>query len=428
MLTTKKRLAQAIAVFMIAWLMGCNNHSSHEKDTSAAEIADPVMDRASGARPPMGWNSWNWFGKKLINEQVVREVIDAMVKEGLRDAGYNYVIVDGGWRDTKLADDGTLLTNTEKFPGGMKALADYAHANGLKFGVHTVPGTHDCTGDKVGGYGHEEVQFRQLAGWGVDFIKLDLCRFEGEWNEQLIRETYTKWSRLIKESGKDILLSISAYQFRSWYPGTGVMARTTEDISTIAGGMSGYFAVFDDSIPKEKNKWDLQTVMQIAEENNKWAAYARPGYWNDPDMLVTGEQGLSQDEQKSHFALWCIMSAPLMLGNDPRHMKDDEKKIILNKDCIRIDQDTAGQGIRIKTDGSQEVWAKKLQGGRVAVLLLNRDKTTERPISIDFATLGNFTNAVVKDVYEDKDLGSFSGSFARPVKAKSGFFVLIDPR
>ena len=126
--------------------------------------------------PPMGWNSWNWFGKKEINEQVVREVIDAIVNQGLKDAGYTYVVVDGGWRDVKLDPDGKLVAHPVKFPHGIKPLADYAHSKGLKFGLHVVPGTHDCGGDPVGGFNREEIHVRQFVEWGLDFIKLDLCR------------------------------------------------------------------------------------------------------------------------------------------------------------------------------------------------------------------------------------------------------------
>jgi alpha-galactosidase len=376
--------------------------------------------------PPMGWNSWNWFGKKNINEKIVHEVIDAIHNEGLQKAGYNYVVVDGGWRDTKLGSKGELLPHPDKFPHGMKVLADYAHSKGLKFGVHTVPGTHDCIGDKVGGFGHEEIQLKQFIVWGIDFIKLDLCRFSGEWNEKLIKDTYTKWSSLIKKNDANIILSISAYKFRDWYPEVGQMGRTTEDISTIAGGMSGCTAVFDDSIPKEKNKWGLLSVMQIAEENNKWAKHAGPGYWNDPDMLVTGEQGLSIEEQKSHFALWCIMSAPLMLGNDPRHMTQEEKNIILNKDCIRMDQDTTEQGKRIKVNGKTEIWAKRLQNNKTAVLLLNRDKRETKKITLNYADIGITGKAGIKDVYSGKYLGQFAGSFTGSINPRSGLFVILD--
>ena len=189
--------------------------------------------------------------------------------------------------------------------------------------------------------------------------------------------------------------------------------------------MSGCIAVFDDIIPAAKNKWGLLTVMQIADENNKWAKYAGPGYWNDPDMLVTGDQGLSIEEQKSHFALWCIMSAPLMLGNDPRNMTQDEKNIIMNKDCIMIDQDTTEQGKRIKVDNNTEIWAKKMQNNRVAVLLLNRDKTESRNIVLNFSEVGISKKVNIKDVYAWKELGTFSGSFSEKIAPQSGLLILL---
>ena len=380
----------------------------------------------SATSPPMGWNSWNWFGKKNINEKIILGVIDAIHRNGLQSAGYTFIVVDGGWRTSKLGASGELLADPVKFPHGMKMLADYAHARGLKFGLHTVPGTNDCAGDPVGGFGHEAIQLKQFIDWGVDFIKLDLCRFDTGWNEELIRNTYSKWGDLIKQSGTPLLLSVSAYRYYDWYPQVGQMGRTTEDISSPAGGMSGYKAVFDDIIPDEKNKWDLLTVMEIAEENNKWAAYAKPGYWNDPDMLVTGKQGLTNEEQKAHFAIWCIMSAPLMLGNDPRNMSQQERAIVLNRECIMIDQDTTEQGRRLKVNGKTEVWAKKLQLAKTACLLLNRDKKNIKKITLDLLAMGIEGTAKIRDVYTGKDLGSFTGSFSSTVLPVSGLFLIID--
>ena len=380
--------------------------------------------------PPMGWNSWNWFGKNTIDEKIVIEVIDAMANEGLRDAGYIYVVVDGGWRDTKLGPNGELLPHPVRFPNGIKPLADYAHSKGLKFGLHTVPGTHDCGGDKVGGFGHEKVQIQQFVDWGIDFVKLDKCKYSdgipdaskptdrGGWNEELVKDTYMKWSHLLKVSGRDIILSISAYIWRDWYPEAGHMARTTFDIRAREGDPSRK-AVFD-SIP-----YNL-SVMGISEENNKLARYAADGYWNDPDMLVTGEQGLSLDEQKVHFALWCIMSSPLILGNDPRHMTRDEKDIILNKDAILINQDTTEQGKQIKVEGDCEIWSKKLKNGNIAVLLLNRNKSGNKNITLDFGEIGISREVQIKDVYAKKKIGSFSKSISKQIKPQAGLFMLID--
>jgi alpha-galactosidase len=372
--------------------------------------------------PPMGWNSWNWFGKAEINEGVVRGVIDAMATNGLRDAGYVYVVIDGGWRDTQLGPNGQLLAHPGKFPGGIKALADYAHAQGLKLGVHTCPGTHDCGGDKVGGWGHEEMQVKQFVEWGLDFIKLDLCslNIEGGWNEDLIRQTYAQWGKVLQASGRDIVFSISAYQFRDWYPSVCRMARTTYDISC----RKYRGASFDGT---------HQSVMPIALSNDKSAAFAGKGYWNDPDVLVVGQQGLkgtqglNLDEQKTHYALWCLMTAPLMLGNDPRHMLPYEREILLNRDCIAVDQDPTEQGRRLKVMGDIELWVKHLADKRLAVLLLNRHATETKPATLAWKDVELSGKVKVRDLFENKDLGAFKDTFNTNLPPHGCKFLLLSP-
>ncbi len=372
--------------------------------------------------PPMGWNSWNWHGKPAINETVVRETIDAMVASGLREAGYTYVVVDGGWRDSKLLSNGELVSHPLRFPHGMKALADYAHARGLKFGLHTTPGTNDCAGDPVGGFGHEEVHVRQLVEWGVDFIKLDKCKMEPAWTDEQVRTIYAKWSDLLAHCGRDIVFSINTHRFHDWHPSIAHLARTTEDIRSRfrKGG-----AVFDEHKPAITAGYRTLSVMEIADGNNASAAFAGHGFWNDPDMLVTGEQGLTNDEQKAHFALWCIMSAPLILGNDPRHMTDAEKNIVLNRDAIAINQDPTEQGRRVVQDGSSEVWLKHLAGGRVAVLLLNRDAHNARTLTFN-PTLAGLTAAyTARDVFARQDLGVQRAPLTRSVPPHACLFLLI---
>jgi len=377
-------------------------------------IAQQVKNLAP--TPPMGWNSWNWFGKKGINEEIAKQCIDAIVDQGLLDAGYKYFVIDGGWRDTKLGPNGELLPHPVKFPHGIKVLADYAHSKGLKFGLHTVPGTADCGGDPVGGFGHEEIQVKQFVDWGLDFIKLDKCRYADGWNETLLKETYEKWHNLLKNCGRDIVLSISAYTWRDWYPEVGQMARTTGDIrAKVNGG-----AVFDSA---------RLSVCAVALENNESAQYAGNGYWNDPDMMVTGNQGLTLEEQKAHFALWCIMSSPLILGNDPRNMSPEEKEIILNKVAISVNQDPTEQGKLIKTEkGNTEIWAKNLKGGAKAVLLLNRNDKESQNINITATDIGIKGQATIQDIYTGDDLGVFVDSFCSDVAPHSGLFLLINPK
>lgn len=362
--------------------------------------------------PPMGWNSWDWFGKKEINEVNMKECIDAMVAEGLLEAGYNYFVIDGGWRDTKLGPNGELLAHPTKFPHGMKALADYAHSKGLKFGLHTVPGTHDCGGDPIGGFGHEEVQIKQFVDWGLDFIKLDKCKYADGWNEALLKDTYMKWRKLLDGCGRDIILSISAYTWRDWSPEAGEMARSTGDIKArVSKG-----AMFDDH---------KLSVMGIADDNDKLAAYAGKGFWNDPDMLATGEQGLTTDEQKSHFALWCIMSSPLILGNDPRVMTKAEKEILLNRECIAINQDPTEQGKKVNSTDQVEIWVKQLKGGSKAVLVLNRNKEARNNFAVDLNPFGIKGKSKIKEVYSQQMVKNSNGIVKFDLAPHACQFLLI---
>ncbi|WP_346239361.1 glycoside hydrolase family 27 protein [Niabella insulamsoli] len=382
--------------------------------------------------PPMGWNSWNYFGKPNVSEQLIVEVIDAIVANGLKEAGYNYVVVDGGWRDTALDAKGRLVANS-KFPRGMKFLADYAHSKGLKFGLHIVPGSHDCGGDKVGGWGKEAVQMQQFNEWGIDFIKLDRCKFSlienpdkrkkrspqwyAGWRDTAnLYKAYSTWAKLIKENERDILYSASVYKFYDWYPQLTNMGRTTGDINANCSGG----ATFDDPDSKPH-----LSVMTIADRNNKWAAYAQPGYWNDPDMMVTGNKGLNIAQQKAHFALWCIMSSPLFLGNDPRNMSPEEKAIITNRDAIAVNQDATEQGIKIKKDGPAEIWAKRLKNGGYGVLLLNRDAKQTHKITLKAADLKIEDAKKIRDIYNKKELGSFNDFYQADVPPQSGLFLLI---
>ena len=241
------------------------------------------------------------------------------------------------------------------------------------------------------------------------------------WSENLIFDTYTKWSRMLHNCGRDILFSVSTYKFREWNPEYCNMSRTTDDIRCRVYGSwenKYYGASFDE-------KDNPGSVMAIAEINNQSAKYAGNGYWNDPDMMVTGEQGLSINEQKAHFALWCIMSSPLILGNDPRFMNQAEREIILNKEAIGVNQDSTEQGFRISKSGDAEIWKKKLQNGNVAVLLLNRNPYDSIDIKLSFKDI-YFTGKVkVRDIYLHKDLGYYKNSFTRKTDPHSGSFFIM---
>ena len=377
--------------------------------------------------PPMGWNSWNFFGKAAINEQVCLEVMDAMAERGLIRAGYNYFVIDGGWRD-KLNEKGEITVHPEKFPRGIKFLADYAHSKGLKFGLHTVPGRFDCGGDHVGGWNNEEVQVKQFVSWGVDFIKLDKCRFDMgadkkpvPWELEVEKEVYHKWAKMLRECGRDITFSISAYRYLDWYPEWCNMARTTGDIMSRGSG-GCYFERSDIS-----GKKSLFTVMEIADKNERLYMHAGNGYWNDPDMLAIGEQGLTMEEQKIHFALWCIMGSPLFLGNDPRNLSAEEVAMITNRDAIRVNQEiqAEAQGRRIYKEGDLEIWKKELAGGKCALLLLNRSRDRAGSIHADFAKLGLSAKMKVKNIYTAADYGVCK-DFLHDFTARGGIFLLLE--
>jgi alpha-galactosidase len=364
---------------------------------------------------------------KAIRPKTVSARTHALTRlKNFRDEGHirntYYVVIDGGWRDTKLASNGELLTHPTKFPHGIKPLADYAHSKGLKFGLHTVPGTHDCGGDKVGGWGREDAHLKQFTDWGLDFIKLDRCalNLEGGWTEKLVQQTYTKWHKLIEASDRDITFSISAYNFRDWYPPVCRMARTTYDISC----RKYRGANFDKT---------CQGIMPIALLNDKSAAFDGKGYWNDPDIMVVGEQGLNGtqglavEEQKTHFALWCIMTAPPFAGNDPRNMQPYEKEILLNRECIAVDQDPTEQGRQIKVDGDIQLWVKHLADKRTAVLLLNRHATAIKPATVAWKDVGLSGAVQVQDLFEKKDLGAFENSFSTELPPHGCKFLLLTP-
>jgi alpha-galactosidase len=352
--------------------------------------------------PPMGWNSWNWWGKQNINETIVSETIDALANKGLRDAGYTYVVIDGGWRATRLNPDGSIPSHPTRFPGGIRRLADKAHAAGLKFGLHTVPGFQDCGGDPIGGYQHEKVQIQQFVSWGIDYLKLDACGSPAQ-TQRPNEEAYSLWRDLLQRSGRPILFSMSVYRWYDWYPATGNLGRTTGDIASHSHGG----ALFDGAPRKSRLGF-----MTIAEINNQFADHARPGYWNDPDSLVVGDPALSLDEQQTHFALWAVMTAPLMLGNDPRNMSTQERQLILNRGVIAIDQDPTEQGRLIrKFEGGGQVWAKRLADGSRAVLLINAD-SRNRNVGIQWQDLALPDTVNAMDVLGQRDLGMLTAGYS----------------
>ncbi|WP_446466052.1 glycoside hydrolase family 27 protein [Streptomyces sp. BRA346] len=334
--------------------------------------AQPPAQAAPGSpalTPPLGWNSWNSFGCNNVNETVIRQAADAMVSSGMRDAGYDYVVVDDCWFDPQRDAQGNLRAHPTKFPSGMRALGDYIHSRGLKFGIYQVPTERTCA-QRVGTYpgstgssGHEVRDANTFASWGVDYLKYDWCSPEGTREEQIAR--FTLMRDALRATGRPIVYSINPNSFHAVTGPTydwGQVAdlwRTTEDLLDIwqNGNTNSY----------------PMGVGNVVDINAPLAAQNGPGHWNDPDMLVVGRPGLTLTESRSHFALWALMAAPLMAGNDIRTMSAEVSAILRNPRLLAVNQDALGAGgRRVRDDGAAEVFAKPLSDGSVAVGLFNR--------------------------------------------------------
>jgi len=320
------------------------------------------------ATPPMGWNSWNTFQTK-IDEDLVKSTADLFVSAGLKDAGYNYIVLDDGWMTMERDKDGNLVPDPAKFPHGMKALAEYVHSKGLKFGLYNCAGTKTCAG-YPGTKGYEEQDARNYAAWDIDYLKFDWCSAQG----QNAKESYTKMSKALTAAGRPIIFSLCEWGSNKpweWAAPVGQLWRTTGDIGIVF-----------DSI-KKFGGWQPMSAMYIVDKEADIRKYAGPGHWNDPDMLEVGN-GLTASEDRAHFSMWCMLAAPLMMGNDLRKMNVETLKTLTNKDAIAIDQDKLGiQGFRYAKTGKLETWFKPLENGGWAVCFLNRDNVAQK-VSFDW--------------------------------------------
>ncbi len=333
--------------------------------------------------PPMGFNTWNKFGCD-VGEPLIREVADAMVSSGMREAGYKYLVIDDCWQVAR-ADDGRIVADPERFPSGMKALADYVHSKGLAFGLYTDVGPKTCVG-RPGSFGFEDLDMATYAEWGVDYIKVDWCHSD----DLDPRVQYTKFRDAIRKTGRPIVLSICEWGRNDpwkWARGVGQLWRVTADI---------------------QDTWE--SIVWIVNANARHFEAAGPGHWNDPDMLEVGNGGMTFDEYKAHFSLWAMMAAPLMAGNDVRQMTAETKEILLNREVIAVDQDPLGVQGRIVIDRGYggQVWMKPLADGSAAVCFLNLS-AKELELYVRWSQAGIPPGpAEVRDLWAHRDLGVHS--------------------
>ena len=354
--------------------------------------------RPAAQLPPMGWNSWNHFAEHVTDSDV-RSAADALVSTGMKDAGYVYVNVDDTWQGKRDAQ-GVLHTN-ERFPD-MKALGDYVHSKGLKFGIYSSPGAKTC-GGYAGSLGHEEQDAKMYAEWGVDYLKYDLCSMQDQMSDlrkahpeapmaeyEMMIGAFKKMGDALKATGRPIVYSLCQYGMdEPWRFGPGVggsMWRTTDDI-------------FD----------NYQRMMNIAYSQVGLGKYAGPGLWNDPDMLEVGNGGMNAEEYRTHMSLWAVLGAPLIAGNDLSKMSDDTKRILMNREVIAIDQDPLGKGgDRVVQIGEFSAWMRPLSGKRLAVALVSAS-TSGRDIPVNLAQIGIPKGAKIRDVWANKELRPVQG-------------------
>lgn len=354
-----------------------------------------ALDNGVARTPPMGWNTWNTFGCN-INETLIRQMADAIVANGLRDQGYKYVVVDDCWFDPNRDAQGNLQAHPQRFPSGMKALGDYLHSRGLLFGIYQAPLDQTCAQyfdafpGSTGSLGHEYQDARQFAAWGVDYLKYDWCSPTGTINDQVAR--FGIMRDALAATGRPIVYSINPNSIhektgpqRNWSDVANLW-RTTEDITNAwnTGQTNGY----------------PMGIQNIVDVNLPLAGYAAPGGFNDPDMLEVGNGGMTDTEMRSHFALWAMMAAPLMMGNDLRSANTATLDILRNQNLIAINQDALGlQAVQVSHDGTRRVLAKRLGNGDVAVALFNQGNSTTT-ISTTAAAIGKTgTSFTLRDAW-----------------------------
>lgn len=374
------------------------NAKGEKTSTLSIKIGDQLA-----LTPVMGWNSWNTFGAKL-SESLVIETAEAMIANGMRDLGYNYINIDDLWQLANRDANGHMIIDSTKFPRGIKYVTDSLHNLGFRVGIYSDAARYTC-GGMCGSYGYEEIDAQDFASWGVDLLKYDYCGAPEAKDTAIVR--YRKMGEALRATDRSIIYSVCEWGQRepwTWVKEVGGHYwRTTWDI---------------------RDAWDMgaynsgqNAVLTIIDINKNLADFAGPGAWNDPDMLTVGMFGKSHsinhgthrygcniDEYKTHMSLWCMMASPLLSGNDVRDMADSTKNILLNAELIAINQDVLGKQAKfVATKGNCEIFVKPLSDGSNAVAVMNRGEIAEE-VTVNFAELGIKKVSSVRDVWAHKNL------------------------
>ncbi len=372
----------------------------------------------------MGWNSWNQLGSK-VNETALREMADALVSSGLKDCGYEYIVIDDCWSVKSGRDrDGNLVADTAKFPNGIKALADYVHSLGFKMGIYSDAAETTCAG-YPGSLGHEEQDANLWASWGIDFLKYDYCAAPNDQETAIVR--YGRMGEALQNTGRPFLFSLCEWGGRAphlWGPDVGGhMWRVTGDL-------------FDSWINVQMETWMAIGVDSAIDTANELNGYGGPGRWNDLDMLVVGLKGkghisgsgLSFPEYQTHMSVWCMACSPLMIGCDVRNMDDETRALLTNREVLAVNQDVLGvPARRVKQTGTCEIWSKPLADGSVAVALLNRGSFgADVPVRARDLGLLDATKTV-RDLWKQEGVDSFEWEMKRRVEPHQTVLLKVTP-
>lgn len=368
------------------------------------QLKRTILDNGLGQTPPMGWNSWNHF-QCDISEDLIKETADAMASTGLADLGYQYINIDDCWAELNRDSKGYMVAKSSTFPSGIKALADYIHSKGLKLGIYSDAGNQTCSKRMPGSLGHEEQDAKTFASWGIDYLKYDNC----ENNDVTPKQRYPRMGEALLQSGRPIFYSLCEWGAEDpsiWGKSVGNSWRTTSDI---------------------EDKWD--SMITCADQNNKWASYAGPGGWNDPDMLEVGNGGMTTEEYRAHFSIWALVKAPLLIGCDIRALDGITKELISNSEVISVNQDKLGiQGKKVKSNDDLEVWAGPLSDNRLAVVLWNRS-SSKAIVTASWSDLGlePGTSIDARDLWEHSTQSKVSGDISAELESHACKMYILTP-
>lgn len=373
--------------------------------------------------PPMGWNSWNTFSTD-ISEDLVKGIADAFVKYGYKDAGYTYIVLDDGWMARERDAGGNLVADPKKFPGGMKALADYVHAKGLKFGLYNCAGNKTCAG-YPGSRGHEYQDALLYAAWGVDYLKYDWCN-TGNLNAE---EAYTTMRDALYAAGRPVVFSICEWGDNEpwkWATDIGHLWRISGDITPCWDCELGH------------GNWSSWGVWRIINMREGIRPASGPGHWNDYDMMEVGN-GMATAEDRVHFAMWSMLASPLIMGNDVRIRDEETIGILTNRDVIAVNQDPLGKpAFRLVDKGNFEIWIKPLSGDDWAMCFVNMSGQ-ENALEFDwsFEDIGDNTinrtldirnkTFRIRDLHLHKELGTTDKNLSAKIQGHDCLMVRLTP-